>query len=102
MPFIIDSERTPKAFLVAKWRYFSLFGRFLVNECAFASVWEHDDCVLSRRITRKQFTIGFRPTAFPAASPKVTKVGHSIKKALSEEGNEEAGYRSAWQVSKSP
>ena len=99
---VINSERTPKAFLVAKWRYFSLFGRFLVNERALAGVWEHDDCVLSRRITRKQFPIGFRPTAFLAASLKVTKVGHSIKKTLSEEGNEEAGYRNVWQVSKSP
>ncbi|KAF8321358.1 hypothetical protein DL93DRAFT_2093979 [Clavulina sp. PMI_390] len=29
---------------------------------------------------------------------QATKVGHSLKKKLSEDGNEEAGYRNAWQV----
>jgi hypothetical protein len=32
---------------------------------------------------------------------KVTKTGHSIKKTLSEEGGEEAGYRNVWQASAS-
>jgi len=35
---------------------------------------------------------------FYLAGSRVTKVGHSIKKILSEEGNEEAGYRNVWQV----